>query len=73
MGYTAPEVVTGVSEGYSFPADLWSFGIVMVELFTGSLPFEDKNDPMEIHKQIVQADIKYQRELVDPSARDLLQ
>lgn len=53
LGYTAPEVVTCAPSGYSYPADLWSFGILLAELLTGSLPFENKSDPMEIHKQIV--------------------
>lgn len=34
LGYTAPEVITGKS-GYSFQADLWSFGILLVELLSG--------------------------------------
>jgi serine/threonine protein kinase len=33
LGYTAPEVISG--RGYSYPADLWSFGIVLAELLTG--------------------------------------
>jgi serine/threonine protein kinase len=31
-GYTAPEVLQGTA---SFEADVWSFGIMMCELFTG--------------------------------------
>jgi serine/threonine protein kinase len=34
IGYVAPEVVSG-NTGYSFAADLWSFGILSVELLTG--------------------------------------
>lgn len=34
LGYTAPEVITGKS-GYSFSADLWSFGILLCELLIG--------------------------------------
>ena len=30
IGYTAPEVLQGI--GYSFPADVWSFGILLCEL-----------------------------------------
>ena len=33
LGYTAPEVIAG--QGYSYSADLWSFGIVMAELLSG--------------------------------------
>lgn len=33
VGYTAPEVLLGISIGYSFEADLWSFGILICELF----------------------------------------
>ena len=46
MGYTAPEVITG--QGYSFSADIWSFGIMISELLAGSLPFDDKGDPMNV-------------------------
>ena len=35
LGYAAPEVVNGASVGYSFSADLWSFGILIAELLTG--------------------------------------
>jgi hypothetical protein len=37
------------------------------------MPFQDCNDPVLINQQILQGDIKYQREGVDSSARDLLQ
>lgn len=33
IGYTAPEVIAGV--GHSFEADIWSFGILLVEMMTG--------------------------------------
>jgi len=33
VGYTAPEVI--VNNGYSFEADIWSFGILMSELLAG--------------------------------------
>jgi protein kinase A len=34
IGYNAPELISGAS-GYSFPADIWSFGIVIAELLSG--------------------------------------
>jgi serine/threonine protein kinase len=33
MGYAAPEVISG--QGYSFSADIWSFGILLAEIITG--------------------------------------
>lgn len=46
-GYTAPEVLQGF--GHSFQADIWSFGILLVELLTGSLPFDHESDTMKIN------------------------
>lgn len=35
IGYTAPEILRGTSQGYSFSVDLWSFGIMIAELLSG--------------------------------------
>jgi len=35
LGYAAPEVICGNTVGYSFSADIWSFGILLLELLTG--------------------------------------
>ncbi|KAJ3627219.1 hypothetical protein MTP99_014616 [Tenebrio molitor] len=39
--YMAPEVVN--RKGHSFAADWWSFGVLMFEMLTGSLPFQGSN------------------------------
>lgn len=41
MGYTAPELILNGSQGYSFAADLWSYGIFLAEMIQGSLPFDN--------------------------------
>ena len=33
LGYTAPEVVQG--HGHTYPADVWSFGVLIIVLLTG--------------------------------------
>jgi serine/threonine protein kinase len=35
IGYTAPEILLGLTHGYSFQVDLWSFGIMIAELLSG--------------------------------------
>lgn len=40
--YRAPEIFLGIP--YSFPIDMWSFGCVLVELFTGMPLFPAENE-----------------------------
>lgn len=35
IGYTAPEILLGLTSGYSFQVDIWSFGILLAELLSG--------------------------------------
>jgi serine/threonine protein kinase len=35
VNYAAPEVIMGSGQEYTVAADLWSFGILLVELLTG--------------------------------------
>jgi len=47
--YMAPEVLMG--KGYSFPADLWSLGVMLYEFICGSVPFgEDMSDTYKIYE-----------------------
>lgn len=39
--YMAPEVVS--RKGHSFAADWWSYGVLMFEMLTGTLPFQASN------------------------------
>jgi len=48
VGYTAPEVLLASEQGYSFPADIWSFGILICVLIAGKLPFDHDDDPIKI-------------------------
>lgn len=32
LGYSAPEILIGSGMGYSFQADIWSYGILLCEL-----------------------------------------
>ena len=43
--WIAPEVLSSYGTSYTSKSEVWSFGIVMVELFSrGSLPYEDISD-----------------------------
>lgn len=71
LGYNAPEVLMVNSLGYSFEADIWSFGILLCELLQGSLPFENKTDPHAIEEQTAKGEVKLPRD-IDQTTRDLL-
>ncbi|KAK9499001.1 hypothetical protein O3M35_003524 [Rhynocoris fuscipes] len=58
--YMAPEVVT--RKGHSFAADWWSFGVLMFEMLTGSLPFQGANRK-ETMTQILKAKLRMPQHL----------
>lgn len=45
--YRAPEIIFGT--GWSFPCDLWSIGCVLVELCTGRVLFETRDNLEHLH------------------------
>ena len=71
LGYTSPEILLNITSGYSFPVDIWSFGIFLCELTSGSIPFEHINEPHHVEDQIIKCEIKMPRD-AEPSLRSLL-
>ncbi|RZC34282.1 ribosomal protein S6 kinase 2 beta, partial [Asbolus verrucosus] len=66
--YMAPEVVN--RKGHSFAADWWSFGVLMFEMLTGSLPFQGANR-RDTMTQILKAKLGMPANL-SPEAQSLL-
>eukprot|EP00995_Heteronema_vittatum_P002157 NODE_130_length_1835_cov_255.701568_g90_i0.p1 GENE.NODE_130_length_1835_cov_255.701568_g90_i0~~NODE_130_length_1835_cov_255.701568_g90_i0.p1 ORF type:complete len:451 (-),score=212.10 NODE_130_length_1835_cov_255.701568_g90_i0:483-1772(-) len=67
--YACPEIIRGVKyRGYA--ADVWSLGVVLFVLLTGTLPFAAENQELMFNK-IKSADYKIPPELPDP-AQDLV-
>jgi 5'-AMP-activated protein kinase catalytic alpha subunit len=55
--YIAPEVISGT--GYAgFNADIWSLGVLLYALMTGTIPFKAKNIP-DLHKIILHNDFSF--------------
>ena len=53
--YIAPEVL---KESYNEKCDIWSIGVILYLLLTGSVPFDGDNDE-EIWKKIINQEINY--------------
>ncbi|CAJ0938338.1 unnamed protein product [Ranitomeya imitator] len=66
--YMAPEVVT--RQGHSHSADWWSYGVLMFEMHTGSLPFQGK-DRKETMTLILKAKLGMPQ-FLSKEAQDLL-
>ena len=55
--YIAPEVING--DGYTgYAADIWSQGVLLYALMTGTIPFKAKNIP-DLHKIILNNDFTF--------------
>ncbi|KAM5195004.1 ribosomal protein S6 kinase alpha-6 isoform 2-T3 [Hipposideros larvatus] len=68
LEYMAPEVVD--KKGHSQSADWWSYGIVMFEMLTGSVPFQSK-DRHETMDMILEANLRMPR-FLSAEAQSLL-
>ncbi|GFQ93195.1 ribosomal protein S6 kinase alpha-3 [Trichonephila clavata] len=62
--YMAPEVVN--RKGHTTAADWWSFGVLMFEMLTGSLPFRSSNKK-ETMNQILRARLQMPHYLSEPA------
>ena len=59
--YIAPEIID--ENGYSgFTADIWSLGVLLYAMTTGSMPFR-ANSIEELHKHILDVDFQIPKEL----------
>ena len=66
--YAAPEVIK--REPYSYPADVWSLGVLFYLMVVGRYPFQHEN-VLSVIRMIVETEPTFPREL-DPGLRGLL-
>jgi len=50
--YMSPERITGTA--YSFSSDIWSFGLILYELFTQTYPYNSKGGSLELIDSVMQ-------------------
>ncbi|XP_057321919.1 cGMP-dependent protein kinase, isozyme 1-like isoform X2 [Microplitis mediator] len=69
--YMAPELI--LKEGHDRAVDFWALGIVIYELLTRKLPFED-NDKLRLYNKIIKGGINDVRfpEYMKPNAVDII-
>jgi dual specificity tyrosine-phosphorylation-regulated kinase 2/3/4 len=68
--YRSPEVILGFEFGYSFPIDMWSFGCILAELFTGHPLFVGENEAEQIACMMEILDIPHRDFLIHCKRRD---
>lgn len=66
--YIAPEILKNLP--YGFEVDIWSFGVLLVEIVSGQTPFH-ADDTKGIYEKVVQCQPNYSY-LVNHQLRDLL-
>ncbi|KAH3683410.1 hypothetical protein WICPIJ_005629 [Wickerhamomyces pijperi] len=68
--FTAPEVLQG--ESYSFPADWWSFGVMIYDMLCGGVPFKGSN-PEKLLKKIGTGKVQFPNSvMISEDAKDLI-
>lgn len=65
--YRAPEIILG--SGWSFPCDMWSIGCVLIELCTGRVLFETRNDLEHLHMMEKTLNARFTSEQLNRTAR----
>ena len=65
--YMAPEICQGVP--YSYKVDIWSLGVLIVEIVSGKLPFTG-DSPKEIQENILKCQPTYSS-IISQQLRDL--
>ncbi|KAA6418469.1 MAG: mitogen-activated kinase kinase 6-like [Trebouxia sp. A1-2] len=53
--YMSPERIN--SQPYSFPADIWSLGLTLLEAATGNYPYDASGGPLQLMIQVVEDDV----------------
>ena len=71
LHYIAPEVLDG--SGHSFPADIFSLGVLFYEMICGNLPFgNDVENPKEIYREILHKKVKFHPAIKDKKVKKLI-
>lgn len=70
--YVAPEVITG--QAYGRAVDMWSAGVILYILLSGSVPFDDESE-IKLFKKIARGDydLSYEEwQAISEEAKDLI-
>lgn len=73
--YAAPEVLGGGHNSYDAKVDVWSLGVLLFTMISGSLPFSEAYGPPDVFTQILKSPLRFRQKIwrtVNPQISNLI-
>lgn len=73
--YAAPEILGGGHNSYDAKVDVWSLGVLLFTMISGSLPFSEAYGPPDVSTQILRSPLRFRQKIwrsVNPQISNLI-
>ncbi|CAO1338264.1 unnamed protein product [Diamesa tonsa] len=73
--YAAPEILGGGHNSYDAKVDVWSLGVLLFTMISGSLPFSEAYERIDVSTQILKSPLRFRQKIwrtVNPQITNLI-